>query len=118
MVQQTLYLSDGYSSSKIGADLKRARLPKIRFHDLRHTFASLLIAQGEHPKYIQTQMGHSSISITMDIYGHLMESVNKESATKLGNTIFGTNDDIHNWENGSKTVAMGNKGEGSNRSSY
>jgi integrase len=36
--------------------LKRTRLPKIKFHDLRHTFASLLITQGEHPKYIQTQM--------------------------------------------------------------
>jgi integrase len=51
--------------------LRRAGLRRIRFHDLRHTYASLLIAQGEHPKYIQVQMGHSSISVTMDVYGHL-----------------------------------------------
>ena len=61
----------------------------MRFHDLRHTYASLLIAQGEHPKYIQTQMGHSSIKVTMDIYGHLMEKVNVRSANRLANTILG-----------------------------
>jgi integrase len=69
--------------------LKWAGIPKIRFHDLRHTYASLLIDQGEQPKYIQTQMGHSSINITFDIYGHLMRGANEEAARKLGDTIFG-----------------------------
>jgi len=41
--------------------LRRAELRRIRFHDLRHTYASLLIAQGAHPKYIQAQLGHASI---------------------------------------------------------
>ncbi|HYA02004.1 MAG TPA: site-specific integrase [Syntrophobacteria bacterium] len=49
--------------------LRRAGIAEIRFHDLRHTYASLLIEQNEHPKYIQNQMGHSSITITMDTYG-------------------------------------------------
>ncbi len=44
---------------------------RIRFHDLRHTFISLSIEQGAHPKYIQEQAGHSSIQVTMDTYGHL-----------------------------------------------
>lgn len=78
--------------------LRKAGLPKIRFHDLRHTYASLLIAQGEHPKYIQVQMGHSSINITMDIYGHLMETINQKSAKRLGATILG--------QYGSKMVAI------------
>jgi integrase len=56
----------------------RRALPKekhgLRFHDLRHTCASLLIAQGVHAKAIQERLGHSSIGITMDRYGHLMES--------------------------------------------
>ncbi len=45
--------------------------PKLRIHDLRHTAASILIAQGAHPKVIQEHLGHSSIVITMDRYGHL-----------------------------------------------
>jgi integrase len=77
-------------------------LAKIRFHDLRHTYASLLINQGEHPKYIQNQMGHSSIKVTMDVYGHLMEDTNPEAASKLGNSIFG--------DDGSKMVAKTKKG--------
>jgi integrase len=48
--------------------LRNAGLPRIRFHDLRHTFASLLIAQGEHPKLISEQLGHASIQITLDRY--------------------------------------------------
>ena len=44
----------------------------MRFHDLRHTQAAWLIAQGEHPKTIQTRLGHASISTTLDTYGHLM----------------------------------------------
>ncbi len=81
--------------------LKKAKIPKIRFHDLRHCYASFLIDQGESPKYIQTQMGHSSINVTFDIYGHLMKDTNQEAATRLGNAIFG---------NGSKTVAKQQKG--------
>ena len=46
----------------------------LRIHDLRHTCASLLIAQGAHPKAIQVHLGHSSISVTMDRYGHLFPS--------------------------------------------
>ncbi|UCF84569.1 MAG: site-specific integrase, partial [Desulfobacteraceae bacterium] len=73
--------------------LRRAGLRRIRFHDLRHTYASLLIAQGEHPKYIQVQMGHSSINVTMDTYGHLMNTVNQESAKRLDSTILKENGD-------------------------
>jgi len=80
--------------------LRRAKLPKIRFHDLRHTYASLLIDQGEYPKYIQAQLDHSSITMTMDIYGHLMKRVNQKAAARLGSAIFGKSD-----TNGSSLVA-------------
>ena len=74
--------------------LKRAKLRRIRFHDLRHTYAALLIDQEENPKYIQTQMGHASISITMDVYGHLMNSVNREASNRLEIAVFGESGDI------------------------
>ena len=52
----------------------------LRYHDLRHTHAALLIAQGAHPKAIQTRLGHSSIIVTMDTYGHLMEGLDADIA--------------------------------------
>ena len=47
----------------------------VRFHDLRHFFASMLIAQGESAKYVSDQLGHSSVQVTFDIYGHLFPTV-------------------------------------------
>lgn len=56
--------------------LTTAGLPdRLRFHDLRHTCASILIAQGAHPKEIQARLGHASIVTTMDRYGHLLPSL-------------------------------------------
>jgi len=69
--------------------LARAGIDRIRFHDLRHTFASLLIEQGENIKYIQTQLGHASPSITLDVYSHLMRPSNPESAKNLENRVLG-----------------------------
>lgn len=43
----------------------------LRFHNLRHTYAALMVAAGAHPKLLQTQMGHASIRVTLDLYGHL-----------------------------------------------
>jgi integrase len=69
--------------------LREAALRRIRFHDLRHTYASLLIEQGENIKYIQNQMGHSSPMVTLNVYAHLMKPTNQEAACRLENTIFG-----------------------------
>ena len=66
--------------------LKRAGIRKVRFHDLRHTFASLLIQHGAHPKYIQEQLGHSSIQVTMDTYGHWFPNRNQGWVDKLDTT--------------------------------
>ncbi len=68
--------------------LEAAELPKIRFHDLRHTYASLLIEQGENIKYIQNQLGHSSPTVTLNVYAHLMKPVNQEAACRLENAVF------------------------------
>jgi integrase len=63
--------------------LKRAGLPRIRFHDLRHCHATLLLSQGVHPKVVQERLGHSQISITLDCYSHVIPSLQKDVATKL-----------------------------------
>ncbi|MBK5266261.1 MAG: site-specific integrase, partial [Acidimicrobiia bacterium] len=54
-----------------------------RIHDLRHTHAAWLIAAGEHPKAIQTRLGHSSIQVTIDRYGHLMDGLDDQTADRL-----------------------------------
>ena len=53
------------------------------FHDLRHSHAALLIAQGEHPKVIQERLGHASIKTTLDTYGHLFEGLDEAAADRL-----------------------------------
>jgi integrase len=55
----------------------------LRFHDLRHTAASLAVAAGAHPKMIQEMLGHSSITITLDRYSHLYPSAHEALAEKL-----------------------------------
>jgi len=62
--------------------LRLAELRRVRFHDLRHPYASFLIAQGAHPKYIQAQLGHASIQTTLDRYGHLMPDAHAAEARK------------------------------------
>jgi integrase len=69
--------------------LRRAKLPEVRFHDLRHSFASLLIAQGEHPKLISEQLGHASTKITLDRYGHLMDQSYGDASSRLDAALFG-----------------------------
>ena len=63
--------------------LERAGLPHMRFHDLRHACASLLLAGGIHPKVVQERLGHASISTTMDTYSHTLPSLQADAAEKV-----------------------------------
>src|SRR5262245_49322243 len=85
---------DNFSSRDWARVLRRSKLQRIRFHDLRHTYASLLIAQGAHPKYIQAQLGHASIQTTLDRYGHLMPEMHEAEARKLDKLVFGEPRDV------------------------
>ena len=69
--------------------LSRAGLRRIRFHDLRHTYTTLLIAQGENVKFIQSQLGHTSIEMTLDRYGHLLPDAHRGVGQRLDSQIFG-----------------------------
>ncbi|GIP25450.1 site-specific integrase [Paenibacillus sp. J23TS9] len=63
--------------------LKNTNMRQIRFHDLRHTCASLLLTSGAHPKVVQELLGHSSIKVTLDLYSHLMPNMQREALEKL-----------------------------------
>jgi len=63
--------------------LQKAELRQIRIHDLRHTFASLLLQHGESIVYVKEQLGHASIQITVDTYGHLIPGANRAAVDKL-----------------------------------
>ena len=63
--------------------LEHAGLRRIRFHDLRHTFGSLLIQGGASLAYVKEQMGHSSIQVTVDIYGHLIPGADISCVDRL-----------------------------------
>ena len=65
------------------ACLDGAGIRRVRFHDCRHTYASLLIQQGANVKYIQQQLGHGSISITLDIYSHLFQGDHQHQVHRL-----------------------------------
>lgn len=68
--------------------IKKANVPKIRFHDLRHTVASLMLQGDINPKIVKEILGHSDVRITLDIYCHVLPSVHKETAKKYGNMLF------------------------------
>lgn len=63
--------------------LKRAELPSIRFHDLRHTCATLLLSQGHHPRLVQELLGHSSVALTLDRYSHVMPGMGEQTAAAM-----------------------------------
>ena len=68
---------------KFKENLKEAGVPEIRFHDLRHTSATLLLSANVHPKVVQERLGHSSITLTLDTYSHVMNDIQDEAAEKL-----------------------------------
>jgi integrase len=63
--------------------LRKAGLPDIRFHDLRHGNASWLLAMGENPKVVQERLGHADISLTLGTYSHCLPAVHKKAADNL-----------------------------------
>ena len=67
--------------------LKRAELPPVRFHDLRHTCATILPMAGKHPKFVQELLGHANISITLDTYSHVIEGMGDRLADAMDEAL-------------------------------
>lgn len=68
---------------------KRAGVPYIRIHDMRHTHATLLLEQGVHPKIVSERLGHSAIGITLDTYTHVLPSLQHKTAKDFDDALFG-----------------------------
>lgn len=79
----TPFCGDNFRRRVFKKLLEKADLPAIRFHDIRHTFASLLLQQGESLHYVKEQMGHASIQTTVDVYGHIAPGSNRNAVNKL-----------------------------------
>jgi integrase len=58
-------------------------IPRVRFHDLRHSHATQLLSAGVHPKIAQERLGHSTITTTMDLYSHLTKTMQEDAADQL-----------------------------------
>lgn len=67
--------------------IKKANVPKIRLHDLRHTHATILLGLGENPKVVSERLGHSNVSMTLDTYSHVTPDMQKSTASKFGNAL-------------------------------
>ncbi len=97
---------------------RRAWVPAVRasvgepcrFHDLRHSHAALLIAQGVHPKVIQERLGHASIRTTLDTYGHAFEGLDEAAADGLDATWRGALADLTRTRRGPEVVSLGRSG--------
>jgi integrase len=63
--------------------LEKAGLPNIRFHDLRHSTATMLLSKGVHPKVVQEILGHSEIGMTLNTYSHVLPTMQKDAMDKL-----------------------------------
>ena len=74
--------------------LKKARLPHIRFHDLRHTCATLLLSQGTHPKYVQELLGHATVAMTLDTYSHALPGMGNQTARAMQEVLSSVEDPL------------------------
>ncbi|HVD17007.1 MAG TPA: tyrosine-type recombinase/integrase [Actinomycetota bacterium] len=69
--------------------LERAGLPRLRFHDLRHSAATLLLARGVHPKVVSELLGHTQIGITLDLYSHVSATMLRHAADAFDELLGG-----------------------------
>jgi len=96
--------------------LEKAKLAPIRFHDLRHTAATLLLREDVHPKIVQERLGHARIGITLDTYSHVLPSMQQEAAARLDRMFAALDEKVRlqlGYKNAGNAV-LEEEGEGAN----
>ncbi|MBV8444448.1 MAG: tyrosine-type recombinase/integrase [Candidatus Dormibacteraeota bacterium] len=83
------YLSPTRVRTAMQRILTQAKLPMIRFHDLRHTAATVMLSRGVHPKAASEMLGHSTIAITLDLYSHVTENIQRQAAEAIDAAMLG-----------------------------
>jgi integrase len=81
-------LHPGQFSDRFDRLVKGASVPRVRFHDLRHTHASLMLTAGAHPKIVQERLGHANITVTLQTYSHVLPAMQEEAAAKFANVVY------------------------------
>jgi integrase len=69
--------------------LLERRSPRVRFHDLRHTAATLMLEQGTHPKVVAERLGHATVNVTLNVYSHVTATMQREAAATMDRLLSG-----------------------------
>jgi integrase len=77
-----IYISQGW-----GKFMKKSKLARLRFHDLRHTHATHMLANGVHPKIASECLGHSKVGITLDLYSHVIPGMQEDAAAMVDKAL-------------------------------
>jgi integrase len=80
---------DGFTRS-FNRLARAAGLPRVRLHDLRHSYATLALESGVHPKVVSERLGHATVGITLDLYSHVVEGLDAEAADTVADRLFGS----------------------------
>jgi integrase len=80
-------------SREFTRQVKASGLPKIRFHDLRHSYATLALKAGVHPKVVSERLGHATVGITLDLYSHVTPAIARDAANAVASRLFATTQD-------------------------
>ncbi|WP_376794854.1 tyrosine-type recombinase/integrase [Thermogemmatispora sp.] len=87
--QEGNFLTDSFVRRQYYQLLERAGLPRIHFHDLRHSTATILLAMGVHIKLVQELLGHSQVTVTLGIYGHVLPGMQREALQRMEQLLSG-----------------------------
>ena len=85
---------------------KLAGLENVRFHDLRHTFASLMLLRGAKPKVISEALGHASMGFTMDVYSHIIEGMQEDAMALLDEVLPSGRTGVSQKDNANLTLIL------------